>query len=154
MLLGLSKKYLDQKEVMQTRSEPKPKKRGESMFRDCCVNQEARKTVQIARVWQKRVVSLCPAIFVPLRAVFCKPWASMKSGSVLPSPGPGSSPLLLPLYCQGQIESKTMVYWDMVRQIEAVLIFRRQGLTASSHLTCPPPYLLSHRAHWRDFSVH
>ena len=47
----------------------------------------------------------------------------MKSGSVLPSPVPGSTSLLLPLYCQGQIESKDMGSQDMVRQINKLSFF-------------------------------
>lgn len=61
------------------------------------------------------------------------------------SPGPGSAPLPLPLYCQGQIESKDTVSQDTVRQINKLSFFsRRWGLTAHSHRPSPPPHLLSH----------
>ena len=65
----------------------------------------------------------------------------MKSGSVLPSPVPGSAPLLLPLYCQGQIESKDMVSQDVVRQINK-LSYLPEGKVSLHPPVFPVPLLI------------
>jgi len=111
------------------------------MFRDCCESQEASKTVPQAWIGQMRNVSLCPSIFLPRRVVFCKTSASMKSGSVLPSPVPVSAPLLFPLYCQGQIESKDTVSQDVVRQVNKLYFFPEGKISLHGPIF-PVPFLI------------
>lgn len=64
----------------------------------------------------------------------------MKILSMLPSPVPGSAPLLLPLYCQGQIESKDMVSQDTVRQINK--LFSPEGKVSLHAPIFPVPLLI------------